>query len=41
MLAEMTVTTVVSAGGRICLISRYNTGQMVKLETRGDSLMVA
>lgn len=41
MLAEMTVTTVVFAGGRICLISRCNTGPMVKLETRGDSLIVA
>lgn len=41
MLAETTVTTVVFAGGRTCLISRYNTGPMVKLETRGDSLMVA
>lgn len=41
MLAEMTVTTVVIAGGRICLISRCSTGSTVKLETGGDSSDVA
>ena len=41
MLAEMMATTVVFAGGRICLISRYSTGSMVKPETGGDSLTVA
>lgn len=41
MLVEMTATTVVFAGGRRCLISRYSTGSMVKRETGGGSLIVA
>ena len=39
--AEMTATPVVTAGGRKCLISRYNIGSTVKLETGGDSLFAA